>query len=89
MALPKNIIISAQAFPPRSGGKQSLMEALAFHAAQTGANVSVFADGKKGDSAYDLAQNKPYKIKRLSPACSTLLGYKELNFNVLKFSVVF
>lgn len=64
MALPKNIIISAQSFPPRSGGKQSLMEALAFHVAQAGANVRVFADGKKGDEAYDNAQNKPYQIRR-------------------------
>ena len=64
MAPPKNIVISAQSFPPRSGGKQSLMEGLADHAAQTGANVSVFADGKKGDGAYDSAQSKPYQMRR-------------------------
>ena len=64
MVSPKNIVISAQAFPPRTGGKQSLMEGLAAHASAAGAQVNVYTDLKKGDDAYDSAQNKPYQIKR-------------------------
>ena len=64
MVSPKNIVISAQAFPPRTGGKQSLMEGLAAHASAAGAQVNVYTDLKKGEDAYDSAQNKPYQIKR-------------------------
>lgn len=56
------IAISAQAFPPSSGGIQNLMAGLAEHIALAGHDTLVFADGK---SAPDDAQF-PYKIKRFS-----------------------
>lgn len=53
------IVISAQAFPPRSGGIENLMAGLAEHCAAAGYEVLVLADG-----AADADEDRPYKVER-------------------------
>lgn len=56
------ILISVQAFPPRSGGIQTLMAGLA-HAASQNNDVIVFAD-KKSESASKFDAQQSYRVKR-------------------------
>ena len=56
------IIISAQAFPPRSGGIQTLMAGLADAAAKH-KDVLVFAD-KKNEASHDFDAKQIYDVKR-------------------------
>lgn len=58
------MLLTAQAFPPRSGGIENLMSALAFFAAGKGEDVHVFADGNKAAAHYDQETNTPYRITR-------------------------
>lgn len=55
------ILISAQAFPPASGGIQNLMQGLAEYAARTH-EVLVLADG--GAEARDFDAHAPYRVER-------------------------
>ncbi len=73
------MFLSAQAFPPRSGGIENLMAALADYAAGVGEDVHVLADGGKDASLYDQAQEKPYRITRfagLKPLRRRAKGHK-------------
>ncbi len=73
------MFLSAQAFPPRSGGIENLMAALADYAAGAGEDVHVLADGGKDASLYDQAQEKPYRITRfrgLKPLRRRAKGHK-------------
>ena len=56
------MLISAQAFPPASGGIEDLMHGLAVHAAGAGRDVLVLADAKRRDRAFDAAA--PYDVTR-------------------------
>jgi len=56
------IIISAQAFPPRSGGIQTLMAGLADAAAKH-EDVLVFVD-KKNEASHDFDAKQIYDVKR-------------------------
>ncbi|MBB5514453.1 phosphatidylinositol alpha-1,6-mannosyltransferase [Rubricella aquisinus] len=56
------IAITAQAFPPASGGIQNLMAGLAEHIAKAGHDTLVFADGKPDAQDARL----PYKIRRFA-----------------------
>ncbi len=47
------IAISAQAFPPASGGIEDLMLGLAQHAARSGRQTVVLADAKANDASFD------------------------------------
>ena len=58
------IIISAQAFLPRTGGIQNLMGGLAEHIAWAGHEVLVLADGDSKDAATDPA--RPYRVERFA-----------------------
>lgn len=56
------IVISAQAFPPQSGGIENLMAGLAKHCVVAGYDVVVLADGAAdGDDA-----KRPYRVERFS-----------------------
>lgn len=59
------IVISAQAFPPSSGGIQTLMAGLARAASESHA-VHVFADGNRDAAAFDIASNPPFGVTRFS-----------------------
>ena len=58
------MILSAQAFPPRSGGIENLMSALARFAAASGETVHVFADGDKATASFDKELAAPYRVTR-------------------------
>lgn len=61
------MLISAQAFPPASGGIEDLMRGLAVHAAAAGREVRVLADAKEGDREFDAAvraSGAPFAIER-------------------------
>ena len=60
------MILSAQAFPPRSGGIENLMSALAHFAAASGETVHVFADGDKAAVHYDKEISSSYRVTRFS-----------------------
>lgn len=60
------ILISAQAFLPASGGIENLMEGLARHAALSGRDVLVLADGGKAARQYDAATDTPYRVERFT-----------------------
>lgn len=53
------IVISAQTFPPKSGGIEALMSGLASECVAAGYEVLVLADGRRGDDNL-----QPYKIER-------------------------
>ena len=57
------IVISAQAFPPSSGGIQTLIAGLA-HAASENHAVHVLADGGRDTAAFDKANKPPYSVTR-------------------------
>lgn len=57
------ILISAQAFPPSSGGIQTLMAGLA-QAAASSEEVCVLADGKSDARDFDKASNAAYNVRR-------------------------
>lgn len=59
------ILMSAQAFPPRSGGIQTLMDGFA-RAAAKHEEVVVYADGDRKAAAYDRDADAPYTVKRFS-----------------------
>lgn len=58
------MILSAQAFPPRSGGIENLMSALAHFAVASGETVHVLADGDKPAAHYDKEKSAPYRVTR-------------------------
>ncbi len=60
------IIVSAQAFPPRKGGIQSLLFGAAQAMCNAGHDVKVFADGNKQAGQWDKEQNHPFIIQRFS-----------------------
>jgi len=59
------ILMSAQAFPPRSGGIQTLMEGFA-RAAAKHEDIVVYADGDRKAVAYDQKSDAPYTVRRFS-----------------------
>ncbi len=59
------ILMSAQAFPPRSGGIQTLMDGFA-RAAAKHEEVVVYADGDRKAAAYDRGAGAPYTVRRFS-----------------------
>ena len=59
------ILMSAQAFPPRSGGIQTLMDGFARAAAKK-EEVVVYADGDRRAAAYDQDADAPYTVRRFS-----------------------
>ncbi|CAM3838579.1 glycosyltransferase family 4 protein [Litorimonas haliclonae] len=59
------ILMSAQAFPPRSGGIQTLMDGFARAAAKKN-EVVVYADGDRRAAAYDQEATAPYTVRRFS-----------------------
>lgn len=59
------ILMSAQAFPPRSGGIQTLMDGFA-RAAAKHEDVIVYADGDRRAVAYDRNADAPYRVRRFS-----------------------
>ena len=58
------MLLTTQAFPPRSGGIENLMSALANFASAAGEDVHVFADGDKSAAQYDKEANAAYRITR-------------------------
>jgi phosphatidylinositol alpha-1,6-mannosyltransferase len=60
------ILVSAQAFPPSSGGIENLMEGLAHHTALIGHEVIVLADGAGEARRYDAARERPYRVERFT-----------------------
>ena len=58
------MILSAQAFPPRSGGIENLMSALARFTVASGETVHVFADGDKAAANFDRETSAPYRVTR-------------------------
>lgn len=60
------IIISAQAFPPRTGGIQNLLAGTAEYIAHAGYEVTVLADGGREAKQWDHETSLPYKIERFS-----------------------
>lgn len=60
------IIISAQAFPPRTGGIQNLLAGTAEYIAHAGHEVLVLADGGRDARQWDRETELPYKIERFS-----------------------
>lgn len=59
------ILMSAQAFPPRSGGIQTLMDGFA-RAAAKHEDIVIYADGDRKSSAYDQTTDAPYIVRRFS-----------------------
>lgn len=60
------MLLTAQAFPPRSGGIETLMSALARYAVDAGETVHVFADGDGAAEKFDQETKPPYNITRFS-----------------------
>ena len=60
------IIITAQAFPPRTGGIQNLLAGTAEYIAHAGHDVMVLADGGSDAKQWDREIDLPYKIERFS-----------------------
>lgn len=60
------IVISAQAFPPRTGGIQNLLAGTAEYIAHAGYEVTVLADGGRDARQWDRDTILPYKIERFS-----------------------
>lgn len=58
------IYLSAQAFPPRSGGIENLMGAFAHFTQSSGQAVTVYADGGRSERQYDIKENEAYAITR-------------------------
>ena len=58
------MLLTTQAFPPRSGGIENLMSALAKFAVGAGEDVRVFADGARTAARYDTQTRAPYRITR-------------------------
>ena len=61
------MLITAQAFPPASGGIEDLMRGLALHAAAAGRDVRVLADARSEDREFDLAARStaaPFMVER-------------------------
>lgn len=60
------IIISAQAFPPRTGGIQNLLAGTAEYIAKSGHEVLVLADGGQDAKAWEKTANLPYRVEWFS-----------------------
>lgn len=60
------ILVSAQAFPPATGGIENLLQGTALHAALAGHRVHVLADGGAAARAHDAATETPYTISRFT-----------------------
>jgi phosphatidylinositol alpha-1,6-mannosyltransferase len=58
------MLLTTQAFPPRSGGIETLMSALARYAAGEGEKVHVFADGGGEAAKFDRHTSPAYKVTR-------------------------
>lgn len=58
------MLLTTQAFPPRSGGIETLMSALAGYAASAGEDVHVFADGGAKAKSFDAETTPRYNITR-------------------------
>ncbi|PLW76223.1 glycosyltransferase family 4 protein [Cohaesibacter celericrescens] len=60
------IVISAQAFPPRTGGIQNLLAGTAEYIAKAGYSVLVLADGGKDARQWQQQANLPYEVEWFS-----------------------
>ena len=60
------IVISAQAFPPRTGGIQNLLAGTAEYMARAGHEVLVLADGGRGAREWYKTANLPYDVEWFS-----------------------
>lgn len=60
------IYLTAQAFPPRSGGIENLMGAFAFYGTSAGQEFSVWADGGAKERRSDQIAAHPYSVQRFS-----------------------
>ncbi|MEM8797441.1 MAG: glycosyltransferase family 4 protein [Pseudomonadota bacterium] len=58
------IVVSAQAFPPKSGGIEALISGMARHAFASGHEVIVLADGGARTRRYDQSATEPYHVER-------------------------
>lgn len=74
------MLLTVQAFPPRSGGIENLMSALAYFSAGRGEKVHVFADGDKAAASYDRETHAPYRVTRFG-------GLKPLRRRVKGFAI--
>ncbi|MEM8838395.1 MAG: glycosyltransferase family 4 protein [Pseudomonadota bacterium] len=58
------IVVSAQAFPPKSGGIEALLSGMARHAVASGHQVTVLADGGTRARRFDQLADEPYRVER-------------------------
>lgn len=60
------ILIAAQAFPPETGGIQTVMLGLARALSRHGHSVTVLADGTRADAVRAHDESEPFSVKRYS-----------------------
>ncbi|MEM9783265.1 MAG: glycosyltransferase family 4 protein [Pseudomonadota bacterium] len=60
------ILVSAQAFPPATGGIENLLHGTALYAAKAGYRVVVFADGGTAARRHDATAGMPYATRRFT-----------------------